>query len=329
MNNNIVITDCDHGFYDPEEKIIKEAGYKLDICQCREPEKVIQIARNAVAIICQYAEINRDVLRSLPKCLVVARYGVGLDNIDVKAATEMRIKVVHTPYFCFEDVANHTMGLILALSRQIVRINNVMKSNPGKNYGELLNYLDNVERPTKQTLGIIGIGKIGSEVAKRAITFGYKVIAYDPCVPQEIMSAKRVDKVGLSELFRESDIVTIHAPLTDETRKMVGAQAFALMKRTAYLINTARGPIVDEEALIEALRTHQVAGAALDVIEEEPIPANHPFLEMDNVILTPHIGFYSRTSIWDLKTKVAQYTVNALKDEGEFFVANPQVLEKQ
>jgi D-3-phosphoglycerate dehydrogenase len=324
----IVITDCDHGFYDPEEEIIREAGYELDIFQCREPREVIQIARDADAIICQYAEINREVLHSVPKCKVVARYGVGLDNIDVEAATEMAIKVVHTPYFCFVDVANHTMGLILALSRQIVHLNNTMKSNPDKNYGELLKYLENADRPTEQTIGIIGFGKVGGEVAKRAICFGYKVVAYDPYVPREIISAQGVLKVELSELFKNSDIVTIHAPLNNETRKMVGSKALALMKATAYLVNTARGPIVDEEALIDALRTQQIAGAALDVTEKEPIPSNHPFLKRDNVILTPHVSFYSRTSIYDLKTKVAEYTINALKGTGEYTIANPEVLKK-
>jgi D-3-phosphoglycerate dehydrogenase len=324
----IVITDCDHGFYDPEEEIIREAGYELDIFQCREPGEVLQITKNADAIICQYAEINREVLHSVQKCKVVARYGVGLDNIDVKAATEMGIQIVHTPYFCFVDVADHTMGLILALSRQIIRLNNTMKSNPNKNYGELLKYLKNVDRPREQTIGIIGFGKVGGEVAKRAISFGYKVITYDPYVPQEIISAQGVRKVELSELFRKSDIVTIHAPLNNETRKMIGSKALELMKETAYLVNTARGPIVDERALIEALQVHKLAGAALDVTEEEPIPNNHPFLKMENVILTPHVSFYSRTSIYDLKTKVAQYAINALKGTGEYTIANPEVLNK-
>jgi D-3-phosphoglycerate dehydrogenase len=147
-------------------------------------------------------------------------------------------------------------------------------------------------------------------------------------VPQEIISAQGVRKVELSELFRKSDIVTIHAPLNNETRKMIGLKALELMKETAYLVNTARGPIVDERALIEALQVHKLAGAALDVTEEEPIPNNHPFLKMENVILTPHVSFYSRTSIYDLKTKVAQYAINALKGTGEYTIANPEVLNK-
>lgn len=324
---NIIITDCDHGFFDPEEKVIKDVGLELSIFQCQSPEEVIQIAETADAIICQYAKINRDVLRSLSKCKVVGRYGVGLDNIDIEAATEMGIKVVHTPYFCFEDVANHTMGLILSISRQIVRINNEMKSSPGAEYSKLLKYMKNVERPTEQTIGIIGFGKTGREVAKRALSFGYKIIAYDPYVPQEIISAQHVRKAGLNELCEKADVISIHAPLNNETRKMIGTRALEVMKPTSYLINTARGPIVDEKALIEALQAHKIAGAALDVVEKEPIPTNHPFLKMDNVILTPHVSFYSRKSIHDLKTKVAQHTVNALNGTGEYSIANPEVLK--
>ncbi|MCZ7393730.1 MAG: C-terminal binding protein [Candidatus Methanoperedens sp.] len=326
----ISITDCDHGFFDPEKKVIEGAGHILNILQCKTPEEVVRAAHDADAIICQYAPINKDVLQSMPKCRVVGRYGVGLDNIDIEAATDLGIKIVHTPYFCFQEVADHTMGLILALARQIVSMNNLIKSNRGKsgmNYGNMLSYMKNVERPTKQIIGIIGFGKAGKEIAKRAMSFGFKVIAFDPYIPPEIFAAHGVCKVSLEELVRKSDIVTLHAPLTDETRGMIDKTVLAQMKPTAYLVNTARGAIVNETALIEALENNYIAGAALDVTEKEPISNNHPFLRMDNVLLTPHISFYSNTSIQDMKTKVAQYTVNALRGQGEYALANPKVLK--
>jgi len=328
---NILITDCDHGFYDPEEKITSEAGFCLYFAQCKEPQEVINAGPEADALICQYVEINQTVLQSLPRCKVVGRYGVGLDNIDVSVATKLGVKVVHTPGFCSCEVADHTMGLILSLTRQIAHMNKLMKASSDifrDGYTEALKYLTNVERSGRQILGIIGFGNAGREVAKRALSFSYKVISYDPYKNESIFSASGVQKVEFNELLQQSDIITLHAPLTEETNQMIRAETLALMKPSAYLINTARGPIVDDIALAKALEVKQIAGAALDVTPNEPLPPDHPFMKLDNVILTPHIAFYSQTSIYDLKSKTAQYTVNALRNNGEFHIANPEVLKK-
>jgi len=327
----ISITDCDQGFIDPEREIIEGAGLELTVHQTLDPAGVIKIAKDSDAIICQYADINRSVLKSMKRCKVVSRYGVGLDNIDVEAATEYGIKVLHVPYFCFQDVANHTMGLILNLSRNIKGIDHQIRAtskNKQVDYGEMLNYMDNVERPIKQTIGIIGLGKIGTQVAKRANVIGYNVVACDPYLPSEIISAWNARKVDLDELLKMSDFVSIHCPLNEETQGMIGEKEISLMKETAYLINTARGKIVDEKALIKAMKAKKIKGAALDVLEKEPILKNHEFLKMNNVILTPHVGFYSKTSLLELKTKTALYTVNALKGEGEYYLGNPEVEER-
>ncbi|MEW6679514.1 MAG: C-terminal binding protein [bacterium] len=326
----ISITDCDQGFVDLERKVIESVGHELSVYQCLKPSEVIKIAKDSDAIICQYATINREVLKSMDRCKVVGRYGVGLDNIDVKSATEFGIKVVYVPYFCFQEVANHTMGLILALSRNIVRINDRLRSSSKDSqidYGEMLRFMDNVERPTEQTIGIIGLGKIGKQVAKRARGFGYNLVACDPYLPSEIISSWEAKKVGLKELLKTSDFVTIHCPLNEETQGMIGERELGLMKKTAYIINTARGKIIDEKSLINALKTDQIKGAALDVLEKEPIPKDSELLQLDNVILTPHVAFYSKTSLYELKTKVAKYTVNALKGKGEYYLANPEVVE--
>lgn len=326
----ISITDCDQGFVDPERKVIESVGYELSVHQRLEPSEVIKIAKDSDAIICQYAKIDREVLKSMDRCKVVSRYGVGLDNIDVESATEFGIKVVHVPYFCFQEVANHTMGLILALSRNTVGINDLVRSeskNSQIDYGKMLKFMDNVERPTEQIIGIIGLGKIGTQVAKRARAFGYNIVACDPYLPSEIISSWGAKKVELNELLKTSDFVTIHCPLNEETQGMIGEKELSFMKKTAYLINTARGKIVDEKALIKALKTKQIKGAALDVLEKEPIPKNNELLKLDNVILTPHVAFYSKTSLHELKSKVAEYTVNALKGDGEYPLANPEVEE--
>lgn len=326
----ISITDCDQGYVDPEREVIEGEGCELSVYQSLEASEVIKIAKNSDAIICQYAKIDREVLKSMTRCKVVGRYGVGVDNIDVKAATEFGIKVVNVPYFCFQEVANHTMGLILSLSRNTVEINDLVRSeskNSQINYGEMLKFMDNVERPTEQTIGVIGLGKIGKQVAKRASVFGYNIVACDPYLPSEIISSWGAKKVGLNELLKTSDFVTIHCPLNEETQGMMGEKELSLMKKTAYLINTARGKIVDEKVLIKALKTKQIKGAALDVVEKEPIPKDNELLQLDNVILTPHVAFYSKTSLHELKSKVAEYTVNALKGEGEYPLANPEVEE--
>jgi D-3-phosphoglycerate dehydrogenase len=324
----ISITDCDHGFTDPERKIIEGAGFELATFQSLESTDVMDIARDSDALICQYADINRSVLESLDRCKIVARYGVGLDNIDVASATEFGVKVLYVPYFCFHDVANHAMGLILALSRNIVGINRVIReqSKDGQvSYADMLKFMDNVERPGKQTIGIIGLGKIGKQVSRRASCFGYNVIAYDPYIPGELISIWDARKVSFEELLKTSDFISIHAPLTNETEEMIGSSELNQLKSSAYIINTARGKIIDESALKTALESGQIAGAALDVFEQEPIAKDHPFLGMNNVIITPHVGFYSKTSLIELKSSVAQYTVNALKGEGSYEIANPSV----
>lgn len=326
----ITITDCDQGFVDPEREVIKKAGLDFDVHQVLKSDDVINIAKNSDAIICQYAQINRDVFEKLPNIKVVGRYGVGLDNIDISYATKKGVKITHVPYFCFQEVANHTMALILNLSRNIGRINDIIREKSKKsqvNYGDMLKHMDNVERPTEQTIGIIGIGKIGSQVAKRARVFGYKILVYDPYVPAEIISACDAEKVDLNTLLKKSDYVTIHCPLNNETKNMISEKQLKTMKKTSYLINTARGGIVDEKSLIKSLKQKNIKGAALDVVSEEPIKKGHELIDMENVILTPHVGFYSKTSLIELKTKVAEYTVNALIEKGEYPLANPDIFE--
>jgi len=325
----ITITDCDQGFIDPERNVIKKAGFDLDVHQVITPDEVISVAKNSDAIICQYAQINGDVFENLPNIKVVGRYGVGLDNIDLSYATKKGVKITHVPYFCFQEVANHTMGLILNLSRNIGNINHIIREKSKKSqisYGDMLKHMDNVERPTEQTIGIIGIGKIGSQVAKRAKVFGYKILVYDPYVPSEIISACDAEKVDLKTLLKKSDYISIHCPLNNETKNMISDKELSLMKKSAYIINTARGGIIDEKALIKSLKQKNIKGAALDVVSKEPIRKDHEFLDMDNVILTPHVGFYSKTSLIELKTKVAEYTVNALIEKGEYPLANPDII---
>ena len=324
----VVITDCDHGFFEPERFVIESAGHELVIAHCRLTDEVSNIAFDADALICQSVPITYDLLKSLPRCKVVGRYGVGIDNIDVSGATTLGVKVVNVPDFCSEEVASHTLGLILSLARQIVILNDRLKRDPeyfSRFWTNRMSSISCIERLSKQVLGIIGFGKIGRLVGTWAKELGFMIMVYDPYISDEIVVRQGMRFVSLDTLLKQADIVSLHIPLNSETCGMIGPKELAKMKPTAYLVNTSRGAVIKESALIEALQRQKVAGAALDVLEEEPFPADHPFFRMENVLLTPHIAYYSRTSIVELKTRVAQYVLNALTDSGFYPLANAEV----
>lgn len=324
----IIITDCDHGFINPEREIVEGAGHRLFWRQCRTSEDVVEVAQSADALICQAAPITGEVLRLLPRCKVVGRYGVGLDNVDVKVATGLGIKVVHVPDFCYEEVADHTIGLILALARRVVSLSQVWKKDPASfvaQWPKRLEIVQGVKRLSRQILGIVGLGRIGQNVALRSRTLGFQVMGHDPWVSVEQMGEWGVQGCTLEELLAISDFVTLHIPLTESTRGLIGERELRLMKPISYLVNTSRGGVVVEPALIQALKEGRIAGAALDVTTAEPPPDNHPFLQMDQVILTPHVAFYSDDSIHDVKARTALYVVRALAGEGEYCLANPEV----
>lgn len=325
----IVIVDCDHDFFTPEETVVETAGYSLKVCQCKGNEEVLKIAYDAHAIICQFLPITQTLLASLPKCRVIGRYGVGVDNVDLDAASVLGIKVVNVPDFCSEEVADHTMALILALARKINRISVLWKRHPesfGERWGQRLELLRGVRCMSELTLGIIGLGRIGQGVARRAQGFGLRVVAHDPNVSGKQMKKCGAKENSREELLKTADVVTLHLPLSKETYRIIGEEQLRLMTPTSYLINTSRGGLIDEPALVRALREGWIAGAALDVTITEPLPASHPLLSMDNVILTPHVAFYSETAILKLKTQIAQYVVNALSECGEYPLANPAAL---
>jgi len=326
----IVITDCDHGFFTPEKSVIEGAGHSLKIYECRHPEEVLEVAQDAEALICQFLPVTRSLLGSLPRCQVVGRYGVGVDNVDLEAATALGIKVVHVPDFCSEEVADHTMGLILALTRRIAVTDALWKRDPvafKERWGQRLELLQGVHCLSDLTLGIIGLGRIGQGVVRRAQGFGFRVVAHDPFVSQQQMEEWGVEECSQEQLLETADVVTLHVPLTKETDHLIGEQQLRLMKRTAYLVNTSRGALIDEAALVRALREGWIAGAALDVTATEPLPPSHPLLSMDNVILSPHVAFFSETAILQVKERVAQYVVNALSGYGNYALANPAVLQ--
>jgi D-3-phosphoglycerate dehydrogenase len=259
------------------------------------------------------------VIESLKRCKVIARYGVGVDNIDVEAATEHKIIVANVPDYCIDEVSTHTMALILACARGITLLDRKRRE---KRWDFTL--AKPLFRTQGKILGLFGLGKIARAIAQKALGFGFKIIAYDPYVPKVDGGIKLVE---FSQLLSDSDFVSLHVPLTAETRHSFGENELKKMKKTAYLINTSRGPIVDEKALYQALKNRWIAGAALDVMEKEPPDWNSSLLQLDNLIITPHISFYSEESYVELKTKVAQAVLSVLKGELPRAIVNPQVVK--
>ena len=303
----IVITDCDHPSVEIERKVLNEIKPELVLAHCHTEDEVIEVAKDTDGIINQYAPITRRVIESLKRCKVIARYGVGVDNIDVEAATEHKIIVANVPDYCVDEVSTHAMALILACARGITLLDR-------KRMEKIWDFTlaKPLFRTQGKTLGLFGLGRIARMVVQKASGFGFKIIAYDPYVSKV---DKGIELVKFSQLLSDSDFVSIHTPLTDETRHSFGENELKAMKKTSYLINTARGPIIDEKALYKALKERWVAGAALDVMEKEPPDLKNPLLKLDNLIITPHVSFYSEESYVELKIKTAKAVLSVLKGE--------------
>jgi D-3-phosphoglycerate dehydrogenase len=314
----VVITDCDHSSVEIEKEILSEIKPEFILAQCNTEDEIIEAAKDADGIINQYAPITRRVIESLKKCKVIARYGVGVDNIDVEAASDHKIIVVNVPDYCIDEVSTHAMALILTCARGITLLDNKIRE---KRWDFAL--AKPLFRTKGKTLGLFGLGQIARAVAQKASGFGFKVIAYDPYVSKV---DKNIKLVEFFVLLSDSDFVSIHAPLTDKTRHSFGENELKAMKKTAYLVNTARGSIINEEALYKALKRRWIAGAALDVMEKEPPDWGNPLLKLENLVISPHISFYSEESYVELKTKVAEAICSVLRGELPRTMVNSKVV---
>ena len=317
----IIITDCDHPSVEIEKKILSEINPELTLETCKTEEDVIAVASDVDGIINQYVPFTRKVIKSLNRCKIIARYGVGVDNIDVEAATENNIIVANVPDYCLDEVSTHAIALMLDCARGITSLDRKVRD---KKWDFTL--AKPLFRTKGKILGLFGLGRIARMVAQKASGFGLRIIAYDPYVSKVDIGVKLVE---LSQLLTDSDFLSIHVPLTDETRHSFSENELRTMKKTSYLVNTSRGPIVDEKALYVALKEKWIAGAALDVMEKEPPDWEDPLLKLDNIIMTPHISFYSEESYVELKTKVAESVRAVLKGELPRAMVNPQVTKRK
>lgn len=316
----IVVTDCDHDNMLPEQSVALQYGVDLIVSQCRTEEDVIAAAVGAAGLVVQYAPITRSVLSALPDLRAVGRYGVGVDTIDIKAATDSKVAVCNVPDYGTEDVSDHAVALALSVSRATARLDRQMR-NGGYDYS--------VARPlyrTKnQVFGVLGMGRIGLATARKASGIGFDVIGFDTQV-QPGETREGILAVGLDELLSRADIISIHMPLTSDTRHFLSHETLGQMKSGSIIINTSRGGIIDTNALSEAISSGKIGGAGLDVFEEEPVPRTSPLFKLENVVLTPHIAWYSEESFGELKTRAIENVVAALSGKMPRNILNPEVL---
>ena len=299
----VVITDCDHPDVATERRIFGRAGLEVELATCRTEGEVIAAGRDAVALLTQYAPVTASVLARLPECRAVGRYGTGMDNIDIAAARACGVALVSVPDYSREEVANHTIALILALVRGLIRLDATVRAGRWDFRGA-----GQLRRASAQQLGVVGLGRIGTAVASRAQALGFAVAGYDAVA----RDAGRVSLLPFAELLATSDVISLHVPLGEATRHLLNDAAFALMKPGALLVNTARGGLVDTAALARALDSGRLAGAALDVLDPEPPAPGDRLLRDERVIVTPHAAFYSEQSLAELKRRVAEGLVTAV-----------------
>ena len=300
MSKLIAVTDTVFPDLNPARGTLAAVEGRLELAADPAPESIIEIAGEADAMLVTYASITAEIIGQLKNCKVIGRFGIGTDNIDIAAARRAGIVVTYAPTYCLDEVSDHTMALLLTLARKTAFSNAQVHSG-----GWDMPAVVPIKRLRGRTLGLVGIGNIPQQIVPKARAFGMDIVASDPYAPEAVFEGLGVRSVDFDELLSSSDYISVHAPLTPETHGMFGADAFSKMRSDALLINTARGPLVDTEALADALEAGELGGAALDVLPVEPPPSSSRLIGRDDVILTPHTAFYSEDSLLELQTTVA------------------------
>jgi D-3-phosphoglycerate dehydrogenase / 2-oxoglutarate reductase len=306
----IAVTDSPFPSLDPAKAALARIDPELRVANSASAEDILAVGRDADAILVTYAKLPGDLLRQLRRCKAIGRFGLGVDNIDIAAATELGITVTYVPDYCMQEVSDHAMALLLALARKVPQSNALVQAGRWD-----MPAVVPIHRLAGRVLGLVGFGNIPRALAPKAKAFGLRVVAHDPNVSQRALAAVGVESMSFDRLLEISDFVSIHAPLLPVTRGLFNAEVFGKMKQGACLINTARGPLVDEDALLAALDSGRLAGAALDVVAVEPLPKESRLIGRDNVVLTPHTGFYSVEALNELQTKCAADVARVLSGE--------------
>ena len=306
----IAVTDSPFPSLDPAKAALARIDPELRVANSASAEDILAVGRDADAILVTYAKLPGELLRQFRRCKAIGRFGLGVDNIDIAAAAELGITVTYVPDYCIQEVSDHAMALLLALARKVPQSNALVQAGRWD-----MPAVVPIHRLAGRVLGLVGFGNIPRALAPKAKAFGLRVVVHDPYVSQHALAAAGVEGMSFDRLLEISDFVSIHAPLLPATRGLFNAEVFRKMKQGACLINTARGPLVDEDALLAALDSGRLAGAALDVVAVEPLPKQSRLIGRDNVVLTPHTGFYSVEALNELQTKCAADVARVLSGE--------------
>ena len=321
MSYKIAMSDTIWPNFDIEKSVLKTIGAQLHLAENDTAESILAVAKEADAMVVVYAEITADIINQLEKCKVIVRTGIGVNNVDVAAATQKGIYVAYVPDYCWDEVSDHALALAFSLARKVTLLDNSVKNGTWD-----IAVAKPIFRLRGQTFGLVGLGNIARVAARKAKAFGFNVIAMDPFVSQADADPLGVQMVAFDQLLKESDIISIHCPLVDATHHLFDEKAFDKMKSTAFLVNTSRGPVVDTQALVAALKSDKIAGAGLDVLEEAPPDPNGELLKLDNAIITPHTGFYSDQSSDDLRKFSFEEVVRVLQGQKPKNLFNKEVL---
>jgi D-3-phosphoglycerate dehydrogenase len=305
---SVLILDAVFESYAAEERVLTSLSTDIVTYSDNDRDEIRRLARDIDGLLANLHQVDADLIESMQNCRIISRYGVGIDNVDIDAATKAGIWVTNVPDYATEDVSDHAVALLMACIRKIpLRDASIRKGEWN------LKERQQSRRAAGKTMGLLGLGNIGGATARKLSGFGFaRVLACDPYVDDDDFSKAGVESVGIETLLEESDLLSLHLPLNDQTRHIINGQALRRMKKSAIIVNTARGGIVDTDALVDALRTGEIEYAGLDVHEAEPLPLNSPLLELENVVLTDHCGWYTEESLIELKTRAAENVADVL-----------------
>jgi D-3-phosphoglycerate dehydrogenase len=322
-HTTVLVTDYAWNSTAVEAEVLAQVGAELLIAETGSEEELLKLVGEADAILTCFARVSGEVIRAGRKLQVVGRYGIGVDNIDVATATDLGVLVTNVPAYCLDEVAEHSLALLLCLARKIYRYDRGIREGDWT-----LARGAPIFRLRGQTLGIVGFGKIGRALAERARAFGLHVLAYDPWTTPAVFESAQVEAAAsIGDLAAKSDHLSIHVPLVEETRGLIGEEVLRAMKPTAFVVNTARGELIDQDALFRALSEGWIAGAGIDVFVPEHLPEDHPLLSLPNLVATPHVAFYSEESVVKLERLAAENVAAVLSGQRPASVVNPTILD--
>lgn len=306
----VVITDSNFSSDEPERAVLSAAGLTVERYNCKTEDEMIAAGQGAEAVLVQFAPVTRRVIEAWTNCKLIVRYGIGYDNVDLEAATAAGIAVCNVPAYCLDEVADHTCALLLAGLRKVVAFDRSVRAG---NFS-----VETIAKPmpkfSDSFIGLVGFGRIGARVAERMKPFGFNIVIYDPYLNADRAKQLGVGKTeSLEELLSQADAVSLHVPLTPETEHLINERTLRSMKPGALIVNASRGALIDTRALASALQEGVIGGAAIDVFEQEPLPADHPLRSCDNAILTPHAAYYSDSALVTLQTQAAEEVVRLAK----------------